>query len=230
MKRQSIIIVTGAALLLAGCAQTQESRDVTVSGFLGDYSILRDGGEGEAALVYIDETADWASYDKIWLDPVTVWADEDRFEGEEQQDVQNLADAFYTIVHERLAVDYEMVDGAEPGALRVQIALTDADSSEPGMDTISTVVPQMLLVSQGVGLVSDKPSFVGEAAAEVKVSDATSGELLAAAVDRRVGGKDLSGSFDEWSDVKAAMEYWANQMAYRLCTLQDGTDCTPPEA
>ncbi len=44
--------------ILVGCESepTKQIRPVTTSGFLGDYSMLREGGEGEAALVYVNPT------------------------------------------------------------------------------------------------------------------------------------------------------------------------------
>ena len=40
---------------------------------------------------------------------------------------------------------------------------------------------------------SGKQSGVGEITGEFKVTDAMTGELLGAALDRRVGGKDVKG-------------------------------------
>jgi hypothetical protein len=98
------------------------------------------------------------------------------------------------------------------------------------MDTISTVVPQALLLSQAKGLVTGKPGFVGEASVEAKATDGQTGELVAAAVDRRVGGKSVTGApTDSWEDVREAYRYWARQFRYRLCTERGATDCTPPE-
>ncbi len=60
--------------ILVGCESepTKQIRPVTTSGFLGDYSMLREGGEGEAALVEVSPKADFAAHDKIILDPVTI--------------------------------------------------------------------------------------------------------------------------------------------------------------
>ena len=35
--------------------------------------MLSEGKEGKALLVYQNPKANWASYDKVMLDPVTVW-------------------------------------------------------------------------------------------------------------------------------------------------------------
>jgi hypothetical protein len=109
------------------------------------------------------------------------------------------------------------------------MALTDAEQSNPGLDTVSTVMPMGLAASTLTGVVTGKPSFVGEAQAEGRVLDGGSGELLAAAVDRRVGGKSIEGSVDSWGDVDAALQHWAQQLRYRLCTQRGAGGCVPPE-
>jgi len=124
-----------------------------------------------------------------------------------------------------LSQDYRLVDQLGPGVMRIQVALTDAKGSSPVMDTISTVMPIGLAISQTKGLITGKPSFVGETQAEAKVTDGTNGQLLAAAIDRRVGGKSVSGTTDSWDDVHAAFEYWAKQLGYRLCTESGRQGC-----
>jgi hypothetical protein len=172
------------------------------------------------------------SCDKIKLDPVTIWASEgSEFEDFSEPERQELADPLYTVVHEELSRDFQMVDELGSGVLRVQVAITDAETSNPAMDTISTVLPQRLLLSPARGLITGKPGFVGGAGVEVRATDGQTGELVAAAVDRRVGGKSVTGApTDSWDDVREAHRYWAKQFRYRLCTERGATDCTPPEA
>jgi Protein of unknown function (DUF3313) len=74
-KRAIVTLVT--TTLIAGCATSQQAREVQESGFLGqNYELLRPGEEGEALLVYRNPAARWSSYDKIKLDPVAIWAGE----------------------------------------------------------------------------------------------------------------------------------------------------------
>jgi hypothetical protein len=137
------IMGIGAAALLSGCAATQQARNVEASGFLGDdYALLREGAEGEALLVYRKPDADWAAYDKIKLDPVTIWVGEgSAFEDFSEPDRQALADAFYGLLSEELAKDYALVDALGPDVLHVQVAMSDAEKSYPVLDTISSVAP-----------------------------------------------------------------------------------------
>src|SRR5262245_21304015 len=67
----------GAALLLllaCGCgARRTVQPSQETSGFLDDYSLLREGAPGDVMLVYRNPNADWARYDKVLLEPVTLW-------------------------------------------------------------------------------------------------------------------------------------------------------------
>jgi hypothetical protein len=231
--RKRALAALMTALLLAGCAASERARDVETSGFLGqDYALLQEGEEDEALLEYVDADAPWSTYDGIQLEAVTIWVGEDSdFQDFSPADRQTLADTFYAMIREELSQDFQMVDQPGPGVLRVEAAITDADASNPTLDTISTVVPQALLLSGAKDVVTGKPSFVGEASAEVRLTDGESGQLVGAAVDRRVGGKSITGDMtDSWADVRAAYRYWAQRLRYRLCAEAGRADCTPPEA
>jgi hypothetical protein len=113
-----------------------------------------------------------------------------------------------------------------PDTLRVQVAITKLEESHVVMDVMSTVIPATRALSGLDKLVTGKPAFVGEAAIEVKVTDAMSGELLGAGVDHRVGGKLLQAShFTSWGEVQEIMQEWAAYGSYNLCELQKRSNC-----
>ena len=62
---------------VSGCASTQQTRSVDKSGFLEDYSMLKEGEKDESLLIYKNPQADWKKYQKIILDPVTLWVGKD---------------------------------------------------------------------------------------------------------------------------------------------------------
>ena len=159
-------IATVAFLIatLVACGVTRQAREVKYSGFLGDYSILEPGPEGGAKLVYQNPNANIGSYTKIMLVPVTIWTGE----GSEMNDLSAedrklVADRLFSVVHARLAKDYTMVGTPEPGAMRIAIAITTAESSYPVLDTVSTIVPIGLGISTLKAIATSKPAFVGEA-------------------------------------------------------------------
>ena len=212
-------------LLLAGCAGQSPTGESTVrvesvkkSGFLEDYSILRKGGEGEASLVYWSQTANFAAYDKVIIDPVTVWlGPNSSLKNVAPKVRQQLANEFHAAIVKELSKDFGVVKELAPGTMRVRVALSDAKESNPTLDTISTYIPQARMLQTLATMGSDTAGFVGEASAEGEVRDALTGALLAAGVDRRAGTKALGdSSFDSWDDARRAFEAWAKQFSANL--------------
>jgi len=114
--------------------------------------------------------------------------------------------------------------------MRIHAAITDAEESDATLDTISSIVPQFRLLTGAKGMMAGgQPGFVGAASVEVKIRDSKTGALLAAAVDRRAGTKNLSGVTNSWNDVEQAYQYWADRLKYRLCQERGGTNCVEAE-
>jgi hypothetical protein len=214
-RRMTVLGLVGGMLLsLAGC-ETEPTATVAdsvrSSGFLSDYSMLRRGKEGQAISVYWNDQADFNSYTKIMIEPVTIWTNPDAELNEvPAEESQELANAFHQVLHDTLSEDFEIVQVPGPNTIRLRVALTEAIASNPVLDTISTYVPQARLVSTVFTLGSDTKAFVGQARAEGEARDAQSGVLLAAGIDERAGTKALGGNtLDSWGDVRKAFEVWA---------------------
>jgi hypothetical protein len=90
---------------------TKEITDVQpVGGFLPNPSLLNPGGSGQAALVYRNPTANFASYDKMMLDPVMIWAPPDsQLNTVPPAQRQAVADTFYSDLHNALKKRCQMV-------------------------------------------------------------------------------------------------------------------------
>ena len=200
-----IVFMTVVALV-SGCAATQQTSTAEPAGFLGDYSMLQKGEEGQAQLRYINQSATWANYKKVIVDPVTVWLGKDgQLKEIEPEDRQRLANDLWGKINDALKQDYQIVHEPEPDVLRIQIAITEAEESNPVMDTISSIHPGSKILSGGVGMArGGQPSFAGKASLEAKITDAKSATLLMAMVDQRAGTKSISGSTDSWHDVEEA--------------------------
>lgn len=230
MTRALVGLCVGA-LVVGGCAQTLRARGVDQSGFLGaDYDLLEPGTEGQAQRRYLRSGVDWAAYRGILLDPVTVWkGKESTGQGISAENEQILVNYFYAVISRALEkAGTKLVDAPGPATLRVKVAITKPKESQVALKVVS-LVPPLLTVSALDRVATGKPAFVGEAQLEVKVTDALTGELLAAGIDHRIGGKRLDASmFTSWGDVEAMMRLWANHGAYELCRLQHRANCAPP--
>ena len=79
---------------------------------------------------------------------------------------------------------------------------------------MSTILPVGWIIAGTTKAVSDDNMGTGEAATEIEILDALSGMRLAAAVDRRQGGK--AAFRGKWKDTKDAFDFWAKRFRQRL--------------
>jgi hypothetical protein len=216
LPRSYAVIALGLVLIMGlGCATSRQTRSVETSGFLVDYGSLSEGSGDEAQLVYVDESANFAQYDAIMIDSVTLWySDEaDRLDADTEQ---QLTDYFYQSLHEKLSESFRVVDAPGPGVLRLRAALTEADGASVVANTVTSIFPPARLAATLAGAATDVQVFVGRASAEAEITDSLSGRRLIAAVDQRSGTKALRGGIGKWSDVKTISDYWAERSVARL--------------
>lgn len=211
------------SLLVSGCAQTRQSRSVKERGFLKDYSQLRKGRGDEAELIYVNKSAGFSKYKRVHLDHVTLWAkgDDSKLAKLSHDEQQMLTDYFYNALHKAVSKEYPMTDGSGPDVMRIRAAITEAEGANVALNAITTIIPQLKLVSTLGGRAADVALMVGTASFEGEITDSQSGERLVAVVDRRVGTKTYKGMFSSWSDTEAAFDAWAGATAKRLKSLRE---------
>lgn len=230
-----------AVLLLAGfltlCAVTGCSTSSTVqskggvvddgtgkalrceSGFLGDYSQLKPGNEGQAALVYLNPAAQWSKYTRVILEPVQFWAAGDT--KIPLADQQALTSYFYFALRDNLQKQFTLVNEPGPDVMKLEMALTDATAATPMLRSVSVIVPQARLLNKAQSLATGSYAFVGSAQTEGQIVDSMTGERLAAAIDKRVGGMGFQAAAQwKWGDAQNAMDFWAQTMTRRIAQFQ----------
>jgi uncharacterized protein DUF3313 len=223
-------------LLLGSCAHSYQARNYTPTSFLGDSaSLLTKGKRGEEPLlVYKRPNVQWASYDKILIDPIEVWTTERTQSNPDQSaDIQKLADIFHQTLTEKLAKFYRIVSSPETGTLRIRAALVDAMPANAAFKVAKTAAPYMAVsvADSAWTFLTGKPAFGGEVSIELMIHDAATGELLYAGADRRVGGDQIGkATFTTWGDVQNIVTLWSDLAAYRLCVARGAKDCQKPSA
>ena len=217
------IALATAAVIVAACATTRQSRGTgDATGFLGDYSNLRKGSKDEPQLIFIRPDVDWARYEMIHIESVTLWRNE-KTDDVPEEEQQILTDFLFHALHEQLTQDYEIVDEPGPNVLQLRAAITEAKGSKAVMNTITSVIPQLRLLTTIVGMSAGTSVLVGKAGLEGEITDSMTGERLMAALDQRQGTKAVRGGVKTWSDVKLASEFWAERLRKRLATLSGRT-------
>jgi len=224
-----LVMVVAAALQLCGCgvgSYQARSVDLKESPLINP-AILVQGTDDQALYRYVNPKADFKQYNKVLIDPVLIQKDGE-LDKDELENYQKLANNAYVYLTQELEKGYRIVKAPEPGTLRVQMAIVDADSSKPVRNTLSTFVPVGMVLSLGKYTATGKQAGVGEITAEMKITDASTGELLGAAVDRRVGGKELSKLWSGWHNADDALQYWAKRLSFSLCDMRGGSNCVKP--
>jgi len=230
LKLYSALLIIGL-IFLSGCAATNPGPVPQYTGFLQDYSILQQGKKGLAERIYRKPGVNWAKYDKIMLDPVTLWRGKgSHLNGVSPADAQHMANYFYQLMYHNFTLNYQIVTKPEANTLRISVAIVKLEEGHVALETFSTIIPQAKGITKLANLVTGKAPLVGKASVEAKVTDAQTGTLLAAGVDERIGGKKLSSlSLSTWSDVEYVMQFWVDRASYNLCMKRGDSNCVAPE-
>jgi hypothetical protein len=233
MRKFEIPAVIAALVVLVGCVSSNQARSVKPSGFLGESaSLLKRGGKNDVLLVYRRKDTNWASYDRIILDPITIWgAESSTLPPDQLADYQRLVDDFHRMLKEKLSKDYTMADSPSAGAMRIQVAIINGKRANAPLKIAKTVAPYAGSADTLWTFATGKPAFAGEVSIEYMIKDSESQELLVAGADRRVGGNQLGKTtLSSWGDVQNILVYWSDEAGYLLCVDRGNKDCPKPRA
>ena len=131
-------------------------------------------------------------YSKVLIDPVIVYQ-EAAMDAETRENYQTLANNAYAIPYEGAWKGLTIVTAPGPGTVRIQFAIVSAEKSAKVRNFVTTIVPVGMVISTGQYGVTGKTHGGGGDHRRSRLTDAMTGELLAAALDKRVGGKQLRG-------------------------------------
>jgi len=220
MRRSRLLAV---ALLFAVACTTRAPRTTPApdhSGFLDDYRLLGPGPEGGFALVYRNPKADWAKYDEVLLEPVTLWrSGRKALDPVPEGDLLRLIADLETVVQRRLDTTFRMTDEPGPRTLRIRLAITEARETDPILDVLRGHGRDD--VTKGTGPLHEETRlFIEHAEIEGEIRDGATNELLAAGVDRRHAG---SPPIATWADLDRGLEQWAKRVFAPLALRTHGT-------
>jgi hypothetical protein len=217
-----------ASLIVTGCTTTEKVKLDQASvncGLLGSgcASRLTPGGKDQASLRYVNASAQWTQYNKVMIDPVTFWGgDTTKVSASDQQSLVNY---FNQQLQEQLGKKFQVVNQAGPGVMKLQVAMTDADTATPILRSVSMIVPQAHMLANLKYVATGTFPFVGSAQAEGKITDALSGKVLAEFVDKRIGGGMFTTGF-QWQlgDAEHAIDKWCEMLTERLTGWTSGAE------
>jgi hypothetical protein len=176
-------------IMLLGCESPQPSAELSVTGFLSDYSGLKP--ISDTSYRYVNPKYDLGNYGSFIVDPVKIifnkqtnakvksWDDMERLRAYMRNAFINALEPRYNAVgvHPR------------PGAARIRIALTNIERSAPFK--------------------------LGGVSMEVELLDTQTSEQIAALIESQEKGIPFYG-YEPWSGAKTIMDDWAQRFYNRL--------------
>jgi hypothetical protein len=212
-------------LLVTGCSTTQQATvrdEPRICAFLGEVCHeLQPGAPGEGGLRWVNPRSDPTQYNKVIVEVVGFFGtDVSKVPPAEQE---RLTALFQQALTAALAAKYQVVDQSAPGTVQLQVAILDAEAATPGLRSISMVIPQARLLGTGYYAASGRYPFVGGGQAACMATDAVTGQVLGAGVDRRVGGGALQTAAQwQWGDAENAIKAWAQQLTDGIYAYTSG--------
>ncbi len=219
LNRHGRVIITALTLAAVALSSTgcgiirplrQRRGEAEHGGFLGDYSQLKPQEGYAAKEVYINPNAAWSHYNAVFIDSVTLWVN-DPSKQPSKEDEQMLTDMFYKALSDKIGEKFTLVDHPGPGIIRLRAALTEAKGARVALNAVTTVIPQLRVLTTVGGVAADTATLVGAASGEAEFVDSVTNERLAAAVDAMAGTKGLLRAFSKWADVENACNRWAER-------------------
>jgi hypothetical protein len=229
---QLLLTAVLAAFLLPGLNSCKTTRKITTeshnhpSGFLGDYSQMKPGTNGQANLIYFPPGGNWAKYTKIWIKPIELWKSDhpkspiNRVSPENRQ---KLIDLFHTSLYNTLSDTYTMVETGGPDVLIIHAAITDFMRSKPVIGAVSAIYIPIKVISLGKQTLEGTAIGVGSVTIEIEFLDGESNERLAAALDARSGTMAIRSKFTgTFGDIDKSFKWWAERLKTRLAEEKEG--------
>ncbi len=222
--RMGVLLI---AALLGGCSTTTVNAPPTTamirSGFLSDYSVLSADTRNRGRLRYEAPNRRIAESEGIAFDRIHIWRTRDDSLGNiEALELQRVADDLYFALRAQLENDYAIVEEPNGAALVIHLGLTDVRESDVPLDVFATSIPPVKLLSEDREPTDAVRRLLGAAAIEMEIEDAKTGEVLFAAIDRRISTDFGATGPASWATMREAFEFWANRVAARLTASTKG--------
>lgn len=206
-------LILGLAFMtsITSCASTSVSK----STFLGDYAKnLQPGPKGGAKERWLKPGVDFAKYNKLIIEHVIFFLDEDSYKGIDSSELNELAEKFDLAIVDALKGSYPIVTEPGPDVLRVRIAITDLKQSKPALGVVSVINP----IGMGLNLIKKGTTGTwtgsGATSAEFLGFDSMTDQVVFAGKDKRSAG--FTERYTKWGSAEEAFKFWAERIKKAL--------------
>ncbi|GLQ93611.1 lipoprotein [Dyella acidisoli] len=171
-----------------------------------------------------DTPANWRSYTKIILDPVTVYQGADNQFGTMRDDDRNaLASYMQSTFTEKLGTRFQLVNEPGPGTLQVKLTLTGAKTTTPVLGTFTKFDIGGGMYNSVQAIRGKEGMMNGSVIYSVEIYDALSRQLLSAYITKQYpNAMNVGASFGALKAARVGIDKGANALVEQL-----SSDATP---
>ena len=176
--------LVATSTITAGCT----TADPTVYSGLASASQLQPNTEDKAGRVpyRYQSNVDWRQYNKIIVDPVTVYNGPDnQFVKMAEKDKSFLANYMQDQFAEKLGTRFAIVNSPGPGTLRLHLTLTGAKDTTPFLGPFSHLDVGGSVINAAQAVRGREGTMAGSVNYAVEIYDAPSSRLLSAFVTKQ---------------------------------------------
>lgn len=221
VRRPAISWCAAALLIIAlpltsGCSTVRQGGGQELTGFLSHYDRMEPPSDGLAAY-WADPDFELADYDAALITEIEIW-DKGRWTtAGASVDAQRLASLFQDRLTDALQESgWRMTDESGPRTLEIQVALTELEGTNSLGNLLTRAPYPTSMAVKLAGRAGGAEIFVGSAAAELRLVDSVSGEVLAEAYDRGVGNNSVVNIGSTWADVNDVLTNFARRIGEGL--------------
>ncbi len=206
------------SILLGSTAWAEN--DVKYSGFLNHYPVLKQDPDGSGGLSYEKAEIDHCSYDKIMIEPIEVWMDDDsKYKGFSPDVFKTITDELYRSLEINLEPEYPVVGEPGAGVVVIRLAITDVYASKKKRGLLG-----YMPIGAAVGAMTGKYRRISlhDATIEVEILDGQSLDQLGVLIDKLSAWKG-SGDVTSWEEIIATLHFYARN--FRSDIDADHSNC-----
>ncbi|MDH6268145.1 hypothetical protein M2360_003550 [Rhizobium sp. SG_E_25_P2] len=208
-----LIVASGA---LTSCATADPS---AYAGLASAQQLKPDPNDRTGRIPYrYDGGANWSEYDKVIIDPVTIYQGRDnQFVKVSEQEKTALADYMQKKITQTLQTQFSVVNSPAPGTLRVHLTLTGARKTTPFLGPASHLDVGGGVYNAVQAARGKEGSMTGSANYAVEIYDATTNALLLAYVSKQYpNAMNVGASFGALKASEVAIDKGADALAAQL--------------
>ncbi|MBT2295701.1 DUF3313 domain-containing protein [Pseudomonas fluorescens] len=209
-----------ASLALAGCS-SQITQPDEYSGFLGDYSRLKEekSPSGAEVMRWVDPSADLSKYTSLYIEPTQLYPKPQPTVKIPQATLTGITGYYDQALKREAEKSLPLATGPGPGVLVMRAAITAVSSKTEGLKPYE-VIP-IALVAAAVSTASgirDQETTLGTEAVFLDGSN----NAVVAQVVRKGTGKPLSNEAQVMKpdDVKGVIDGWASDLHQSFLQLK----------